>query len=130
MTSAKASRQTTSRPAGGSKKSAGNRPAGTVPVARPYNQDGGKAGEKFCAGPGCRKRLRRRPGPGRPRTYCSIACRRAAERERAEKRWREAHYDLLVAMGLDPDYNLFEAMGIDPDAYERDMAALLGESPP
>lgn len=50
----------------------------------------------ICARPACRRSYTRTVGPGRPQTFCSEVCRRAAERELRQAKARLSHFEDLV----------------------------------
>jgi len=51
----------------------------------------------YCARPSCRREFVRVVGRGRPQTFCSEVCRRAAEKELRHARSRLAHFEELTA---------------------------------
>ena len=64
---------------------------------------------------------------GRPRVYCSVSCRRVAERKR--QREREAQRWAARPVSLDPDMTCLRDMAIDHEEFEKLMvnAGLLKE---
>ena len=64
-------------------------------------------------------------GPGRPRTYCSPAHRRQAERRaRAARNWAWADPALKVMVATDLEVVELEAVDLDIDAANRAMSRM------
>lgn len=73
----------------------------------------------YCCRPKCRNELRHHVGPGRRKAYCSVICRRTAEKELRQARSRLSHFESLV-----------EQLRVDVAAFGKsDDDADSGQSP-
>ena len=69
----------------------------TAPDAvEPTPQIGDQVVADVCARPACRTPFTHQLGPGRPQSFCSEVCRRAAQRELRQARSQIAHLESLL----------------------------------